>query len=90
MRLKTRVEKIERHVGLHGGEEVGAVIVCTVAPKFDADGNLAQDHLAEADRKPAFANILFGPLTGQQVTSDEGETLNEFRARIDRIVEDTA
>lgn len=89
MSLKLRIAKIERDTGDQDGERLGSIIVGSLAPKYADDGSVIPEQSGGDERTvPAFAYILKGPHAGKQVSSVDGETMGEFTARVERVVND--
>lgn len=88
MNLKSRVKKMESKSTEARGVDPGAIFVCSLAPNVDAEGSVMPRRPGDTEaRTPAFAFILKGPRAGEQETSLDSESLDEFQKRVERIVE---
>ncbi|MCL6286019.1 hypothetical protein M3P21_21110 [Ruegeria sp. 2012CJ41-6] len=79
MSLKTRVAKIEQRTG--GGRKgipFDAIYLCELQAKHEE---------TEEGGEPMLAYIMKGPEAGGQLSRNEGETREAFKARVARVVE---
>ncbi|WP_170387003.1 hypothetical protein [Ruegeria atlantica] len=78
MSLKSRVEKIEGKSGEKRGIELSAAYVCELQ---------SVDEETKEGGEPRLAYIMKGPKAGSQLSRNEDETQEEFKARVERVVE---
>ncbi|WP_375210469.1 hypothetical protein [Hyphomonas jannaschiana] len=74
--LERRLKALEGKTGLRGSQ-LGIIYVCSVAPSPDGPVNLG----------PKLAYILKGPHAGSQLTREDDESSDSFRARCSAMVE---
>jgi len=74
--LERRLKALEGKTGLRGSQ-LGFIYICSVAPSPHGPVNLG----------PKLAYILKGPHTGRQLTREDDESSDAFRARCSAMVE---
>lgn len=78
MSLKTRVEKMEGISGRKRGIEPSAIYLCELQ---------SDEEQTKEGGEPRLAYILKGPKAGGQLPRNEDETRDEFKSRVERVVE---
>lgn len=78
MSLKSRVEKIEGKSGGKRGIEPSAIYLCELQ---------SDDEATKEGGEPRLAYIMKGPKAGGQLSRNQDETRDEFKARVERVVE---
>ena len=86
MSTHTRLKRVNRLEDDTAAPEhiVNAVFVM---PRLTTESNIPEIH-AEAlkARGTGFAYIMSGPLAGSQVTQEDGESLEDFEARVEALL----
>ncbi len=80
MSIKSRVQKMENKKGSKKGIEPSAIYICELQGTHEE---------TEEGGEPRLAFIMKGPKAGGQLSRNEDETREEFKARVERVVEGT-
>lgn len=76
--IQRRLERLEKKAGYRAPEMPTCIMFCTVVPGPDGPMNLG----------PKMAHILKGPNAGMQLSREECESAESFRARCSALAKD--
>lgn len=78
MSIKSRVQKMENKKGGRKGIEPNAICLCELQATHEE---------TEEGGEPRLAYIMKGPNAGGHLSRNKDETREEFKARVERVVE---